>query len=190
MMKKNVLKDLSNEIFAPPLETTDKNMESTTIDEIISIIENGNNNDLEKIEPLNVNQDIFPMDTLKENNNTIIEEELREDNSISNDVTSLNDIINEDEDDESSFASLANNLEEDLSDEVLDEEERELLLDNEDDEDVTFNDLNNRVQEESLLEADIMEPEECEDKASAEERIVSSFPKLDKFGSVIPVKKF
>lgn len=148
MNKSDILKDLSDEIFAPIDNDITTNKEEDNINNEVSL------NDI----------------------NTILEQHFSEveDNNIS-----LNDINNMLED------NNTNIKEEDIG-----------LMDYED-EDVTFNDLNNRTQEINIeelkevleqLESSQEEETVVEEEEKIDTNIESSFPILDRFGSVFPIK--
>lgn len=147
MNNNDILKDLSDEIFAPIDNNINTNKEEDNINNDVSL------NDI----------------------NTILEEHFSEVDNKVNDNISLNDINNMLEDN--------NSIEEDIG-----------LMDYED-EDVTFNDLNNRTQEinieelkEVLEQLENSQEEKVVEEEKIDTKIESNFPKLDRFGSVFPIK--
>lgn len=170
MKKNDILKDLSNEIFEP----------------IDNQIEVENNNTLEENLVNNDTQEFNFTELLENVTEKIDDDDIKEDVSLNDINTIISDHFSdvEEENNEVSFSEMVEEIEENdnisLSEDLLLEEEDE-------DEDITFNDLNNRTQEFNFEDLNI-ELEKEEQEEEKEEKIVSNFPKLDKFGSVFPRK--
>lgn len=155
-MKNDILKDMSNEIF-----TSNNNIDSLVVDDSV-------NNTEELKEELPDIDDSKDNLSLNDINNNIDDNVLDLDNDDS--LNDINKIIDE---------NIINNDE-------IDESDMDILLDDEDEEDVTFNDLNERS--EQLIEENNVTDDNENNEVSEEVVIVSNFPKLDKFGSVLPRK--
>lgn len=160
MKKNDILKDLSNEIFE-------------SVDDQIKV---ENNNTLEENLVNNDTQEFNFTELLENVTEKIDDDDIKEDISLNDINTIISDHFNdvEEENDEVSFSEMVEDIDGDL---LLEEEEEE----------VTFNDLNNRTQEFNFEELNSMLEIE-EETYEKEEKIVSNFPKLDKFGSVFPRK--
>ena len=218
MRKKKVLKDLSNEIFEGKKEepshdifankddlliedinTTPKVEEPFNIElgEINDILQNNmnnlNNNQEEIITKEEPKKEIDYKKSLNDLNQEIEIQEAVEElaNQIQKD--SEKELVMPEINEEIEEPVNKENYEETLNDysEDLDETEKEILTEEENE--ITFNDLNERIeeQEENIEIQDNNEEIEKNIEAVEEKepKIVSIFPKLEKFGTVVPTKK-